>query len=234
MRLFSLAALEFSRQLWDMAKKVINDDPYHAERLAMVRGQIEARGIGDERVLEAMRRVPRHAFLPRGLWNQAYEDYPVPIGPRQTISQPYIVAFMAEALGLRGCEKVLEIGSGCGYALAILSCLCAAARGIELIPELCRDSQERLCTLGFSNIRVRSGDGYQGWVEEAPFDAILLSCAAPDIPPPLWDQLAEGGRFLFPRGGEFTFQELVLVTKTPKGPVAQHLEAVRFVPMRRE
>ena len=216
-----------------MAQINPQDAPYRTERLAMVRSQIEARGIADERVLEALRRVPRHAFLPLDLWSQAYEDYPLPIGPRQTISQPYIVAFMAEALGLNGLETVLEVGSGCGYALAVVSMLCAEARGIELIPELCEFSRERFAELGFLNIRVHSGDGYAGWPEEAPFDAILLSCAAPQIPPPLWDQLAQGGRILYPKGPEFGFQELVLVTKTPEGPIVEHLEAVRFVPMRR-
>ena len=223
----------FSPHLEGVTKNNPQDAPYHHERLAMVRGQIEARGIVDERVLEALRRVPRHAFVPRELWRQAYEDYPLPIGPRQTISQPYIVAFMAEALGLRGMEKVLEVGSGCGYALAVVSLLCAEARGIELVPELCELSRKRFAALDFSNIRLRSGDGYVGWPEEAPFDAILLSCATPQIPPPLWDQLAQGGRFLYPKGTEFGYQELVRITKAPEGPIAEHLEAVRFVPMRR-
>jgi protein-L-isoaspartate(D-aspartate) O-methyltransferase len=211
----------------------IQDDPFFRVREAMVREQIEARGVLNERVLEAMRRVPRHPFVPRELWEQAYADYPLPIGVGPTISQPYIVAFMAEVLELEGSDRLLEVGSGSGYAVAVLAHLCAEAFGIELEPELHARSAALIHTLGYSNIQLRCGDGFHGWPEAAPFDAILLSCAAREIPRPLWEQLKPNGRFLYPRGPARGSQELVLVTKTPLGPKAVRRLPVRFVPLRR-
>ncbi len=204
-----------------------------AERRAMVRDQLELRGIRDTRVLEAMRSVPRHRFVSEALQAVAYEDSPLPIGRGQTISQPYIVAFMAEALELRGGERVLEVGSGSGYAAAVLSLLAAEVYGIELEPELYERSVATVQGLGYANVHLRCGDGFLGWPEKAPFDAILLSCAAEKVPGPLWDQLAEGGRLLYPQGPAGGFQELVLVTRTPQGPREKRLVPVRFVPMRR-
>jgi len=203
------------------------------QREAMVRDQLEARGIRDRRVLEAMRTVPRHRFVLEANQPEAYSDRPLPIGLGQTISQPYIVGFMAEALQLRGGERVLEVGSGSGYAAAVLSLLGGEVYGIELEPELQERSVATIRALGYRNIWLRAGDGFHGWPEKAPFDAILLSCAAVEIPQPLWDQLAEGGRLLYPRGPAGGHQELVLVTKTPRGPSEKRLEPVRFVPMRR-
>ena len=203
------------------------------DREAMVRDQIEARGVRDARVLDAMRAVPRHRFVAAALRDEAYSDRPLPIGRGQTISQPYVVAFMAEALGLRGGERVLEVGSGSGYAAAVLSRIAADVYGIELEKELYDRSVEVIRALGYGNVHLRHGDGFHGWPAEAPFDAILLSCAAPEIPRPLWDQLRQGGRFLYPKGPEDGPQELTLVTRTPNGPREERLQPVRFVPMRR-
>jgi protein-L-isoaspartate(D-aspartate) O-methyltransferase len=200
---------------------------------AMVEEQLVARGIRDPRVLDAMRAVPRHEFVPETLRTSAYEDRPLPIGSGQTISQPFIVAYMAEALALGGGERILEVGSGSGYAAAVLSLLAADVFGIELEAELHARSVATLARLGYGNVHLRHGDGFLGWPEAAPFDAILLSCAANEIPKPLWDQLREGGRFLYPKGPPGGYQELVIVSKTAKGPVARRLEPVLFVPMRR-
>jgi protein-L-isoaspartate(D-aspartate) O-methyltransferase len=204
-----------------------------AERHAMVRDQLQARDVRDPRVLDAMRRVPRHRFVPEALRGYAYDDTPLPIGRGQTISQPYIVAFMAEALALRGSERVLEVGSGSGYAAAVLSLLAAEVHGIELEQELYDRSVATIGALGYANVHLRAGDGFRGWPEEAPFDAILLSCAVESVPGPLWEQLAGGGRLLYPKGSAGDVQELVLVTKTPRGPRERRLAPVRFVPMRR-
>jgi protein-L-isoaspartate(D-aspartate) O-methyltransferase len=209
------------------------DGARDAERRAMVAEQLEARGIADRRVLDAMRAVPRHRFVARDLQARAYSDGPLPIGRGQTISQPYVVAFMAEALQLRGDERVLEVGSGSGYAAAVLSRLAAAVYGIELEQELHERSVGTIRELGYSNVELRRGDGFRGWPEKAPFDAIVLSCAADTVPAPLWAQLSERGRILYPKGGADGSQELVLVTKTPDGPRERRLVPVRFVPMRR-
>jgi protein-L-isoaspartate(D-aspartate) O-methyltransferase len=199
----------------------------------MVRDQLEARGIRDARVLDAMRRVPRHRFVAEGLAREAYADRPLPIGRGQTISQPYVVAFAAEALRLEGGERVLEVGSGSGYAAAVLSLLAAEVYGIELEQELHERSAVAIRELGYPNVHLRAGDGFRGWPEEAPFGAIVLSCAAETIPPPLWEQLAEGGRLVYPKGSADGVQQLVLVTKTREGPREERLAPVRFVPMRR-
>jgi protein-L-isoaspartate(D-aspartate) O-methyltransferase len=203
------------------------------ERETMVRDQLQARGIQDKRVLDAMRSVPRHRFVSDSLRAEAYSDTPLPIGRGQTISQPFVVAFMAEALKLKGGERVLEVGSGSGYAAAVLSLLSAEVYGIELEQELYERSLATIQGLGYPNIHLRCGDGFHGWPEKAPFDAVLLSCAAEEIPAPLWEQLKEGGRLLYPKGSAEGHQELVLVTKTPAGPRERRLEPVRFVPMRR-
>ncbi len=202
-------------------------------REAMVREQLVPRGIRDGRVLEAMRRVPRDRFVPEALRAHAYSDRPLPIGRGQTISQPYIVAYMAEVLELDGHERVLEVGSGSGYAAAVLSLLAAEVYGIELEQELYDRSVATIAGLGYGNIHLRAGDGFHGWPEEAPFDAILMSCAAVEIPAPLWQQLRDGGRFLYPRGPAGSEQDLMLVTKTAAGPRERRLHPVYFVPMRR-
>ena len=209
-----------------------SEETFRQRRETMVRLQIEARGVRDLRVLEAIGRVPRHRFVPAPLQAEAYGDFPLPIGRGQTISQPYIVAFMAEALRLREGERVLEIGAGCGYAAAILSRLCFGVCGLELEGALVEGARTTLEELGFGNIRLAQGDGRRGWPEEAPFDAILLSCAAPRVPRDLWDQLGTGGRILYPRGREGDVQELVLAVESGRGTRETPLLPVRFVPLR--
>jgi protein-L-isoaspartate(D-aspartate) O-methyltransferase len=200
----------------------------------MVRAQIEARGVRDPRVLEAMRTVPRHLFVgPEGV-SQAHADTPLPIGHGQTISQPYIVAAMAEALELTGSERVLEVGSGCGYMAAVLSRLALEVFGVELEPELHDRAVRTLSRVGCSNVSLRCGDGAQGWPEHAPFDAIVLSCAAAGIPAEPWLQLAMGGRIILPMGAPLAAQDLILVLKTPRGSRITRMMPVSFVPLRKE
>ncbi len=204
-------------------------DVYLHERERMVKVQIEARGVRDPRVLAAMRKVPRHVFVPPDLQASAYEDGPLPIGHGQTISQPYIVASMSEYLELKGTEKVLEIGTGSGYQSAVLGELAARVYSIEIVQPLAELSAKLLKELGYTNITVRYGDGYKGWPDEAPFDAIIVTAAPPEIPQALIDQLKEGGRMVVPVGTEE--QHLLRITKTSNGLAKEHLYPVRFVPM---
>lgn len=206
----------------------MQSDEFAIARKKMVDLQIASRGIKDPRVLEAMLRVPRHLFVPEHLKSQAYEDHPLPIEEKQTISQPYIVALMTEALRLRGTEKVLEIGTGSGYQTAILAELAKEVYTIERLPLLAEKAKKRLDALGYRNIFYRVGDGTLGWPEEAPFDGILVSAAAPSIPQPLIDQLAMGGRLIIPVGDRLT-QDLVLVERVPEGIRKSFLGGVRFV-----
>ena len=207
-------------------------DPWSEARREMVRTQLRPRGIRDPRVLAAMESVPRHRFVPPALVAEAHEDWPLPVGLGQTISQPYIVAFMAEALELRESDRVLEVGTGTGYAAAVLASLVAELFAIELEAPLCAGAEARLAALGFQNIHLRCGDGSLGWPEAAPFDAIMLSCAARAVPEALWGQLAEGGRLLLPLGAPFGPQELVLIRKEGGQPHSEALLPVRFVPLR--
>jgi protein-L-isoaspartate(D-aspartate) O-methyltransferase len=203
---------------------------YAERREAMVRDQIIPRGVKDERVLEAMRTIHRHRFVPTSLINQAYEDTPLPIGHGQTISQPYIVALMSELLQLKGDEKVLEIGTGTGYQAAILSKLAKEVYTIEIITLLARRAEKLLREeLGITNVWVMNGDGYNGWPEQAPFDAIIVTAAPDHIPQPLIEQLVVGGRMVIPVGDRF--QELQLITKTESGIEKESIIPVRFVPM---
>ncbi|SFM68771.1 protein-L-isoaspartate(D-aspartate) O-methyltransferase [Thermodesulforhabdus norvegica] len=204
------------------------DDPYVSERERMVELQIERRGVKDPRVLEAMRRVPRHMFVGEQLKNQAYEDHPLPIGEGQTISQPYIVALMTEALNLKGSEKVLEIGTGSGYQTAVLAELCREVFTIERIASLAYRARKTLESLGYKNIKYKIGDGTLGWPEEAPFDGIIVTAAAPKVPQPLIDQLAMGARLVIPVGDRIS-QELLLVERVPEGIRKTSLGGVRFV-----
>jgi protein-L-isoaspartate(D-aspartate) O-methyltransferase len=199
------------------------------ERESMVRDQIERRGVRDPRVLEAMRRVPREAFVPEAMRAQAYQDGPLPIGGGQTISQPYIVAFMSEAARVAPDDKVLEIGTGSGYQAAILAALGARVFSIEIRQELAERARRTLLETGHGEVRVKAGDGYRGWPEEAPFDAILVTAAPDAIPEPLLAQLKPGGRLVVPVGTGN--QELLRVTKTASGFEHERLMAVRFVPM---
>jgi protein-L-isoaspartate(D-aspartate) O-methyltransferase len=200
----------------------------------MVEEQLRRRGIRDERVLAAMETVPRERFVPEGERARAYADQPLPIGHGQTISQPFVVAFMVEALALRGGERVLEVGSGSGYAAAVLSRVAAEVYGIEIERALWARSVEAISAVGYENVHLRHGDGFHGWPERAPFDAIVMSFAAEEVPPPLWEQLRPGGRVVYPEGPLHGVQELVVVTKRADGgrDVQRH-HPVRFVPMRR-
>jgi len=195
----------------------------------MVAFQIEARGLQDARVLSAMRRVPRHLFVPPELRGRAYGDEPLPIGDGQTISQPYIVADMTEALHLQGQERVLEIGTGSGYQTAVLAELAREVHTVELVAGLSLRAQSLLEELGYANIRFRVGDGTFGWAEHSPYDAIIVTAAAPTMPAPLEDQLGDGGRMIIPVGSGF--QELVLVRRAKSGFSRTGLLPVRFVPL---
>lgn len=208
---------------------VVMADRYSIEREAMVLKQIEGRGVSDPRVVKAMREVPRHLFVPKEMRRSAYQDYPLPIGHNQTISQPYIVALMTEVLKLEGNEKVLEIGTGSGYQAAVLSKLCKQAFTIEILKPLADQAREILNRLGYENVTVRHGDGYKGWPEEAPFDAIIVTAAPPEVPPKLVEQLKTGGRMVIPVGT--LIQELMLIEKKKDGVVEKRLLPVRFVPM---
>ena len=198
----------------------------------MVEGQIIARGVRDRRVLDALRRVPRHEFVPPELAEEAYSDSPLPIGFGQTISQPYIVGYMTELLRLEPDQKVLEIGTGSGYQAAVLSLIAGEVYSIEIVEPLGLEARERLKRMGYRNIHVRIGDGYQGWPEQAPFDRIILTAAPPEIPQALIDQLAPGGRLVAPVGPGYGAQEIVIVDKDRKGQVHRRVDLpVRFVPM---
>jgi protein-L-isoaspartate(D-aspartate) O-methyltransferase len=203
-------------------------DPMQKKRNDMVERQIAARGIRDPRVLEAMRTVPRHLFVPPAEEASAYDDRPLPIGSGQTISQPYVVAFMAEQLRLTGKEKVLEIGTGSGYSTAILAALAAKVFSIEIRPELSRQAKEHLEKLGVKNVELRAADGYRGWPEEAPFDAILVTAAPERIPPPLLEQLSAEGRMVIPVGA--FYQELKVIKRQGGGYSEKSVLPVRFVP----
>jgi len=211
------------------SSKSSQEDPYIQKREDMVRRQIEARGVKDKKVLEAMRKVPRHEFIPESLRGQAYEDHPVPIGKGQTISQPYIVAYMTEALKLSGDEKVLEIGTGSGYQAAVLAEIVKEVYSIEIICPLEENARNTLKRLGYRNVITKCADGYKGWPEHAPFDAVIITAAPDEVPPPLLNQLKEGGRLIVPEGTYF--QELRLYTRTGKGMESRKLLPVRFVPM---
>ncbi len=204
-------------------------DSFKNDRKNMVETQIKARGIKDPLVLKAMNQVKRHLFVPKHLWDSAYNDYPLPIGHGQTISQPYIVALMTELLELRGGEKVLEIGTGSGYQAAVLAEIAGEVFTIEIVEGLARTAKERLNKLGYTNIHVKAGDGYQGWPEEAPFDAIILTAAPDHIPKPLIEQLNMNGVIVMPMGS--FFQDLYRIRKTQKGILKENIAPVRFVPM---
>jgi protein-L-isoaspartate(D-aspartate) O-methyltransferase len=192
-------------------------------------GDLRLLGIRDERVLEAMRRVPRHEFVPEAERQSAYEDRPLPIGRGQTISQPYIVAAMTELAAPEPGARVLEIGTGSGYQAAVLAEVAGEVYSIEIIPELARTAAARLARLGYGRVHVRTGDGYLGWPEAAPFDAIIVTAAPPEVPKPLEEQLKVGGRLVIPVGD--LYQELRVITRTPTGLREQSVFPVRFVPM---
>ncbi len=196
----------------------------------MVEEQLIRRGIVDERVLEAMRRVPRHLFVPEDLRHLAYRDSPLPIGEGQTISQPYIVALMTQALELKGSEKVLEIGTGSGYQAAILSLLAREVYTVERIPSLAERAERTLARLGYKNVRVKVGNGSLGWPEHAPYEGIIVTAATEQVPPPLREQLADGGRLVAPVGGRWS-QTLIRLRRRGDQFIREHLTSVVFVPL---
>lgn len=209
--------------------RAASDDPFIRARQQMVSDQLVARGINDPDVLEAMRKVPRHRFVPAEVAPQAYEDHPIPIGYDQTISQPFIVAYMTQALDLVSSDRVLEVGSGSGYQAAVLAEIVQEVYTIEIVPELARSAAATIEQLGYGNVKVKEGDGYRGWAEHAPFDGIIVTAAPTYIPKPLIDQLAINGRLIIPVGD--WYQELVIVTKTAEGVTERRSLPVRFVPM---
>ena len=202
-------------------------------RMEMVRKQIEARGIRDKKVLDAMKRVERHHFVPNGYEHAAYGDHPLPIGDGQTISQPYIVALMTDQLDLDNNDKVLEVGTGSGYQAAVLAEICDSVFSIEIFESLYKTSGTLLKDLGYDNVILKHGDGYEGWPEHAPFDAIIVTCAPTHIPPALENQLSEGGRMIIPTGNEYN-QELILLIKENGELNQRDVIPVRFVPMIRK
>ena len=206
---------------------------FAAQRHGMVERQLQARGIKDERVLAAMAKVPREEFVPADARAESYSDGPLPIGYDQTISQPYIVAFMTENLRPKPSDRVLEIGSGSGYQAAILAELVADIYTIEIVEPLAKTAEATLQRLGYKNVHIKVGDGYKGWPEEAPFDAIIVTCAPENVPHPLTDQLKDGGRMVIPVGERFA-QQLYLLEKR-NGQLKESVTLpVRFVPMKRE
>ena len=215
--------------LFSTSLAAVEDDEFASERARMVERQIAQRGITDPGVLEAMRKVKRHLFVPKRIRGLSYEDTPLPIGYDQTISQPYIVAYMTEVAAVQPGDKVLEIGTGSGYQAAVLAELAGQVYTIEVIKPLADSARIKLKDMGFSNVRVKWGDGYKGWPQEAPFDVIVVTAAPDEVPQVLVDQLKVGGRMVVPVGT--FFQEIYLVTRTESGIEKKALLPVRFVPM---
>jgi len=200
-----------------------------SERVAMVRNQLVRRGIHNKAVLKVMEQVPRHLFVPKKLQHMAYNDHPVPIGLEQTISQPYIVAYMTEALAPKAGQRVLEIGTGSGYQAAVLSELAGSVYSIEIVAQLAKRARDTLKKLGYDNVQVKQGDGYAGWPDQAPFDAIMVTAAPDHVPQPLVNQLALGGRLVLPVGE--TQQTLMVLIRTEDGVEQEATLPVLFVPM---
>jgi protein-L-isoaspartate(D-aspartate) O-methyltransferase len=220
--------LLIQKKLKGLQRLMAHEHDFTLSREKMVKEQLIARGIRDERLLQAMGKIPRHLFIEEALAGEAYNDHPVPIGEKQTISQPYIVALMTEALGLKGDENTLEIGTGSGYQTSILAELSSRVYTIERIKSLLVNARKLLAQLGYDNILFKAFDGTLGWKEYAPFDAIMITAGAPRIPRPLMDQLADNGRMIIPVGDRFT-QELIKVTRKGKDLERENLGGCRFV-----
>lgn len=204
---------------------------FEKARANMVEIQLKSRGISDPRVLDVMGKMPRHLFVDPSLRERAYIDSPLPIAEGQTISQPYVVALMTESLKLEGSEKVLEIGTGSGYQAAVLAEICEEVYTIEIREGLAKSAEERLESLGYDNVQVKWADGYFGWEEYAPFDAIIITCAVNHVPPNLLQQLKEGGRLILPLGSTAYYQTLTLIEKSGEELTVTHITSVVFVPM---
>lgn len=212
----------------------LSDERFRSDRLAMVDRQIAARGVHDSRVLEAMRTVPRHEFVPRAQVDRAYEDRALPIGEGQTISQPYLVALMTELLDVQAGEVVLEIGTGSGYQAAVAAELTDRVYTVEIIPELAQRAAETLDRLGYTRVQTKNADGYFGWAEHGPYDGIIVTAAPDHIPAPLVQQLKEGGRMVIPVGAPGSYQTLWRLTKQQGNVVSENITDVVFVPLVRE
>ena len=225
----SASLIGFVFVLASLAPVAARADEFDELRRRMVDGQIRARDVSSPRVLAAMEKVPRHRFVPDTYRAQAYEDYPLPIGEEQTISQPYIVALMTSLVDLEGGERVLEIGTGSGYQAAVLAQIASEVYSIEILDSLAARARSTLSELGYGNVQVRVGDGFAGWPEKAPFDAILVTAAPPKVPQPLLDQLKVGGKLVIPVGRYF--QDLKVYTRTADGFEVRNVIPVRFVPM---
>lgn len=213
------------------ASHVLSSDPYLQKRQLMVERDIRARGINDKKVLEAMGKIPRHLFVDTNLRDRAYADHPLPIGEGQTISQPYVVALMTDALKLKPADRALEIGTGSGYQAAVLAEIVKEVFTIEIRKSLADKADTRLKDLGYGNIKVKYADGYFGWEEFGPFDAIIITASANHIPPPLIKQLKEGGRLIIPLGSTVYYQTLTLATKKKGEITLEQMGPVAFVPM---
>jgi protein-L-isoaspartate(D-aspartate) O-methyltransferase len=214
-------------------KSMQEEDAYLAARRRMVETQIRARGIDDPRTLDVFLKIPRHLFVTDELWPDAYEDHPLPIGSGQTISQPYIVALMTSLLELEGSEKILEIGTGCGYQAAILGSLAGEVHTVERVESLAENAKKNLTSLGCDNVHVHTGDGSLGWPDEAPYDGILVTAASPEVPPSLPGQLRMNGKLVIPVGERWR-QILELWIKRPEGMEKKEILPVVFVPLRGE
>lgn len=223
---FCMSVLALSRTI-----PALEPNDYSRLREDMVRQQIMARGVADPEVLEAMRKVPRHLFVPENYRDFSYRDHPLPIGQGQTISQPYVVAFMTEALDLKSTDRVLEIGTGSGYQAAVVAEIVKEVYTIEIIEELGKRARRTLEMLGYKNIRVKIGDGYKGWPEKGPFDAVIVTCAPERIPEALIEQLSDGGRMIVPVGRAGAVQRLVRAVKKKGKLETKEVMPVRFVPM---
>lgn len=206
-------------------------DEFEKARASMVENQLKSRGISDLSVLDVMGKMPRHLFVDPSLQERAYVDSPLPIAEGQTISQPYVVALMTESLKLEGSERVLEIGTGSGYQAAVLAEICEEVYTIEIREGLAKSAEERLESLGYDNVQVKWADGYFGWEEYAPFDAIIITCAVNHVPPYLLQQLKEGGRLILPLGSTAYYQTLTLIEKSGEELTVTHITSVVFVPM---
>ena len=207
---------------------------FSVRRKAMVETQIRERGVKDQRVLTALGKVPRERFVPAEARSRAYDDSPLPIGFGQTISQPYIVAYMTEALGVTAADRILEIGTGSGYQAAVLGELAREVYTIEIVPDLARRAEATLKELGYTNVHVRAGDGYAGWPQHAPFDRVLVTAAPAEIPAPLREQLGPGGRLVIPVGEQGQTQWMTILDKTAQGIVSRRTIPVQFVPFTRK